>query len=736
MIRRIRWVSQFVWVGIVCLLLDSCVEPPTIRIPDTSYRLLDHAENMQISEKTIEFDFRNTIHQNVFKDGWLIDAARLKPLTQHPILNLPLENVRDRILRIKLDSSSPVTINGHIGTNALSVVKPVVTGQTSVFDMVLSSDLLIAGINRLMLDITPHESCSISKISVLEGAARVGYAAVREDIRTSLIGFPNVSVSFPVVLDQVKNTLAFEYGLDDYGHSKGSTGGRIRTRVRASDDVQTGEWIEVRAGETWNSAVILIESRFAGRECRIEFEFDPGTNGDPTGDLIAIAEPRIVGTDAVPETTDLPSIILMTLDSCRIDRLGFGGDHLVLSPALDRLARDGFVFSDCICQINNTPPSHYTILTSKRPRTHGVYDMVTPLNPLHSTVARLLTPHHYRCAAATSAAWLSARTHGLGPGFERYYAPGEAQRRAPVTYGAIEAWLTERARESTRSPFFSWIHFFDPHTPLDPPAPYDQIYYSGNPRDPANRSMEHIGFSPEQVDYMKSWIQDITDLNYLLAQYRSEITYMDSVIEKLRCMLAQTGADRNTWIIITADHGISLDEHGLYFIMAGMYEQQMHIPLLIVPPRGVKAGMVFDQTVQSLDIAPTIMSIARQTPPDAFEGRDLLPLLNGGNLAPIARVISEHANNQAVMVRESQYKYIKYIGPIYYNEPEIGIYDLQHDAMERVNLHGTLPVEESKLDNRVTQFTEIPIGQAETGAAYSRELEDKLEALGYISTDE
>ncbi len=725
-------IMQLMLIISIFLHVEACTDTIPNRLPESSLTMLDGKTPMTIAERATDYDMGDAKGRAILKEGQIDDGDAVRTDAGKLVIELPFATVRDRLLRFRLKSPEPVQISARLDGQALPALAPVVDSDSITVDLACPASMTRPGINRIEVEFTPHTACRIERISALDGGARLGWAAVWEDIRHAVIGYPFVTVSFRSTFGKERNVLAFSTGLDDYAQVQKSDGGRVRMIVRAGTLEQVGDWIPVRPGEKWAEHGVEIDRGFAGKECEIAFEFDAGEKGDPTGDLLALADVRVVGEDVPKGPPGRPSIILITMDSCRIDRLGFGGDDIILCPALDHLARRGNVFSDCICQINNTPPSHYTILTSKRPHTHGVYDMVTPLSDRHPTVARLLAPEGYRCAAATSAAWLSARTHGLGPGFERFYAPGEAQRRAPVTYRTIAGWLRERAQASASQPFFTWLHFFDPHTPFDPPKPYDAMYYAGNPRDPANHSMDTVGFSPEQVEYMKSWIGDITDIDYIKAQYRSEITYMDATIEKLMRMLAETGADRNTWLVITADHGISLDEHNLYFIMAGMYEQQMHIPLLVVPPGEQKAGRVFGQTVQSLDIAPTIMSIAGEAIPSDFEGRNLLPLLSGESIPAIPHVISEHANNQAVMLREPEYKYVHYFGQPYYMEPEVGLYHLPGDPMEMMNLIGTQPEKEADMSNRVGEFYAKPIGEADTGAAHSDALQKKLEALGYI----
>jgi arylsulfatase len=731
--RRVFKMQRIAACVVLIIMTATCSDDqPSIDLPESSVELLKADSEITIVERNDRYDLSNLFDMRVFKSGWNIEPGFIKPISANPTLEFQFTRIRDRILKIEFETTDLPVISGTLNSNTLPLLDPETTDSGYAFQWVIPASVQSKGTNVIDLNITKGAITQISSLEIQEGGARIGYAGMNEDIRLSLLAVPDVSVAFSVHFSEGKNVLEMSAG--GTSNTPDYRGRDIQIRVESTGMPSEEFRYRLPTDDAWHEAVFEINKRFAGAEAAIVFDVYSDPNEVIDGDVVYFADLRLKGLDVpLSEIAGLPSIILITLDSFRADRFGPGGDAIVKSPALDKLAREGFTFSECICQINNTPPSHYTILSSKRPRTHGVYDMLTPLDPRHKTVPVLLEPFGYRSAAAVSATWLSALTHGLGPGFERFYAPRQPQRRGMVTLNAAREWLENAALQSNQQPFFFWLHLFDTHTPLNPPAPFDQMYYTGNPRDPSNRSMENVTFSPEQVEYMNSWIGDITDINYLLAQYRSEVSYSDRVLEDLRLTLARTGADRNTWIVITADHGISLDEHELYFIMAGMYEQQMHIPLIIVPPFGTPAGKVFPDTVESLDIAPTMMMIAGQSVPVDFEGRSLLPLIHGSAIPAINHVIAEHANNQAVMIRESRYKYIRYLSEPYHLEPQEILLDLKNNPQETINLIESEKDVVLSMADQTDQFLKIPIGSADIGAADSDILRDKLKLLGYIT---
>src|SRR4051794_21704246 len=177
-----------------------------------------------------------------------------------------------------------------------------------------------------------------------------------------------------------------------------------------------------------------------------------------------------------------PPIVLITIDTLRADRLGAYGNRSIETPNLDRIARDGIVFSQASATVPLTLPSHASILTGKYPFAHGVRDngdFVLPASV--PTVAERLKANGYETGAFVGSYVLASR-FGLNRGFDTYDdAVGSvqtgaeaAERRADQVVAAATHWLGQ----SRKGPFFCWIHLNDPHTPYDPPEPYRSRYLS------------------------------------------------------------------------------------------------------------------------------------------------------------------------------------------------------------------------------------------------------------------
>ncbi|HEY3190363.1 MAG TPA: sulfatase-like hydrolase/transferase, partial [Solirubrobacteraceae bacterium] len=197
-------------------------------------------------------------------------------------------------------------------------------------------------------------------------------------------------------------------------------------------------------------------------------------------------------TDCTPRSGETrPNVVLVTVDTLRVDHLGCYGSRTVETPHFDRLASDGALFERCYAQSHVTLPSHLSLLSSLPLADHGLTSNV-------ATEARPVTvlPQLFAAAGYRTAAFVGIRNLGpkgpLGPllkGLDVYQAPTRGSPvRAEETNAAAFRWL----RRSCREPLFAWIHYWDPHMPYEPPSPFDTAYYRGDPYDPRATSMEPV----------------------------------------------------------------------------------------------------------------------------------------------------------------------------------------------------------------------------------------------------
>src|SRR5207248_6859922 len=184
---------------------------------------------------------------------------------------------------------------------------------------------------------------------------------------------------------------------------------------------------------------------------------------------------------------EAPNIILVTVDTTRADRMGFLGSKRGLTPNLDVVARQGVVFERAYSQAPLTPVSHATIFTGTYPQFHTVTDFGHPLPSLLPSLPEILQKSGYHTAAFISSLILDPKAN-MAPGFDRGFDFFDAgfhtkrnreenryysiERRADEVVAHAVGWL----KKHPRGPFFIWVHLYDPHTPYDPPPPYDKRF--------------------------------------------------------------------------------------------------------------------------------------------------------------------------------------------------------------------------------------------------------------------
>lgn len=432
--------------------------------------------------------------------------------------------------------------------------------------------------------------------------------------------------------------------------------------------------------------------------------------------LIAVLG-SLVGCGPGDGTKDRWNVLLVTFDTTRADRIGCYGNERIRTPTLDGLAADGVRFARALSAVPITAPSHSTILTGRYPVAHGVRDNgLFVLGEDELTLAEILRREGYATAAAVGAFPVTAR-FGFEQGFDEFddhltgafenhlgerTVPKERlffdERRAAQVNEALLPWLSEQAGDE--SPFFAWVHYFDPHQPFEPAPPYDQLYAD--------------------------------DL------YDGEIAYADSRLGFLLDHLESLGELDRTLVVMTADHGEGLGEHGELTHAVLAYNSTLHVPLIVRPPAGlseeakVTPGTVVDDWVGTIDIVPTILELLDVRRPDDLQGRSLVPLWQSESATSPRRRYAEnlsprlgHGWGELRVLFDGPMKYIH--GP----RPEL--YDLEQDPGELHDLIGERPEEAERMRRVLEGF----IGRhAVAGASKVETLDEetrkRLESLGYL----
>ena len=380
------------------------------------------------------------------------------------------------------------------------------------------------------------------------------------------------------------------------------------------------------------------------------------------------------------------SVLLVTIDTLRADRLGAYGDVKARTTILDGLARQGVLFERAYTPVPITLPAHVSLMTGILPPAHGVRgNGAFALKPGIPTLAEALKASGRRTAAFIGGFPL-ARRFGLSRGFDEYddamaKAPGVnydfAERRARDVVTAAQQWMNANA-----GPVFVWVHLFDPHAPYDPPAEF-------------------------RTD----------DL------YRDEIASVDTALGALLSTWdARPGEDL---VVATSDHGEAFGEHGEWSHSLFVYDTTLHVPLIIQGP-GFDAGTRSKVSVGLTDVAATILEAAGVV--GVLPGVGLKSALSrGASDRPLyAETMAPHLDfgwSDLRAWREGGMKWIR--------APKPELYALDPDPGEQQNRVTGDPARGRALDAALSKAL-AATGEKSAARAQDAESSERLRSLGYV----
>lgn len=332
-----------------------------------------------------------------------------------------------------------------------------------------------------------------------------------------------------------------------------------------------------------------------------------------------------------------PNIVLILVDTLRADRLGAWGNQRGLTPFMDELASQGTVFQNAYSTTAYTTPAVASLFTSRYPSQHRVLNADSVLGDAEITLAEQLASLGYATAAFTANILIDGQW-GFGQGFDHFFSMRLRKMRAYTIRQRVRQWLD--TPRSGNAPLFLYLHYFDPHGPYEPPAPF--------------RTQLHIGTdtaaetAAKQKSDLMNWKGLLPEEVALLASlYDAEVAAFDAQLRIQLDELRERGVLDNAIVAITADHGEEFYEHNQMGHGRSLYNELIHIPLLFIVPDTSAATV--REPVSLVDVAPTILALVDQPVPPTFEGRSLVGLLGrspmverlrsmgipvGGRLAP------------------------------------------------------------------------------------------------------
>jgi arylsulfatase A-like enzyme/Tfp pilus assembly protein PilF len=401
--------------------------------------------------------------------------------------------------------------------------------------------------------------------------------------------------------------------------------------------------------------------------------------------------------------TEQFNLLVITLDTTRADGIGAYGNRDASTPHIDRLAENGIMFQNCYTAVPLTLPAHCSLFTGRYPLAHKVRNNGTYYLPeAETTLAEILKENGFRTFAFIASFTLLAK-FGLDQGFD-FYDETFRQKQMISNYHdeiaadeitkKFAAWLEKNHEKK----FFTWLHFFDPHSPYQLHSEVDTKF--------------------SQSERLK---------------YEGEIAYVDMHVGKILRLLEAKKILERTVIVIVGDHGEAFGEHKEFGHGIFCYEESLKVPLILYNPVLFAKSRKINSRVNLVDVLPSILHYFKIASPETVQGKSFHNLAAGEKEKRQRDVYFEsrfgmETNNWAPITGMvvDDHKYISLI------EPEL--YDLGQDAAERINLYKAKNILAKKMDERLRQFI---IDYSSAAKAGKRKLSQddfaSLKTLGYIS---
>jgi len=393
-----------------------------------------------------------------------------------------------------------------------------------------------------------------------------------------------------------------------------------------------------------------------------------------------------------PEMEERPvNVLLVVVDTLRADRLGCQGNDAGLTPSMDRAAAAGVRFTRASAHSPWTLPSIASLLTSRHPSSHrageklGAFRFST-LSEGIPTLQERFAEAGYRTSAVINVDFLSA-SFGMTRGFQTIdFATSRTNSETRDATRTTDAALDRL--EAAGEPFFLLVHYFDPHLQYDPPAAFRRQHALPNDRSGRDGL---FGSKTEMTALRNGRIRLAPAiLERLEALYDGEVAYTDREIGRLLDGLSGLGLEDSTLVVITADHGEEFGDHRGFEHGHTLYEELLHVPLIMRLPGGLPEGRVVKSAVRLIDLAPTVLELAGLAPVESFAGESLIPLVQGDEAGD--RPVFAEGNFWGPDLYSWQSDGFKLIlRPGKGKEPSerAELYDLGQDPAEQLNIAGT-----------------------------------------------
>lgn len=440
-----------------------------------------------------------------------------------------------------------------------------------------------------------------------------------------------------------------------------------------------------------------------------------------------------------------PTVVVIVLDALSAAHVTHLGYERSTTPHLDRLAQDAVSFSQAFAPAPYTLASIPSLLTGRLPDAHGLTQKAQKLRDSELTLAEHLSAAGYQCFGATANP-NGGPAFGMDQGFDEFHelylgaGPEDAVRmdhqgtsmHIPRAVEVLRLFEDFIARSEQGRPGFYYLHVLEPHMPYAPPEEYLERFA----RDP-----EYDGpFLDGPVEVLVGsrdgrFIADERDVAYVTDLYDANIAYADAVVGQMIELLKREGLYDEALIVVTSDHGEAMWQHGQWGHNYMLYEEQVHVPLIVhLPGEDAPRGRIEDAMVSLLDLVPSLVDWAGLAQVEGVDGISLAPLLEG-EPAPSRRLLlrSHHAWPHLAL-RTSDEKLIVTVEVVEGQQTwGVQYYDLGADPGEHVDLVDIGRARyEGVIDRLSRMINAIVERESRPNVQIGGEYELMLKQLGYV----
>ncbi len=586
-------------------------------------------------------------------------------------------------------------------------------------------------------------------VAVLRGLLVPGSGTARSfPLYATLVTFAGgLSIAAPFVVTLVGR-------LDEVGGTPGPLGVALLWGVALA--LTAGAAAAVGAGAAWYAARTARPLRRAAQVALAlgALGFVPvahfvATDWKWTAEAPAVGAPHAGG----------PNVLVISIDTLRADHLGSYGGTWGLTPSLDRLAADGVRCREAITSAPWTLPAVGSLMTARYPRHHGAGQLTNRRDPLGRsalppdawTLATALHADGYRTHAVVTNPYLALR-YGFGQGFDGYenltieseyfVASRDTTATRLLEWIAPAAVIGDRGdtvsaratrwleRTGTSGPFFLWLHYIDPHPPYSRAGVTRHKSFRGDSLLGAQAApVADLTLTSTDAARLRSGELRLTEpeKDAVRGLYRDEVASVDAAVGRVLDTLDRLGLGERTLVVVVSDHGEEFWEHGGVEHGHTVYEELVHVPLLMRWPGHLPAGKVVEPVVRMTDVAPTILDLLGLPPAPAADGFTMMPLVRGEESAPrVALVENMLFAEERVGLRTPDRKYVRW------DTGKEEAYDLVADPVELRDLAAVGPLV-TPLRDLHAELEKTLGSRTVTAAAPPRPATAaSLRALGYV----